>query len=189
MYLNEYSKNNDEITEDLILKVHNLVCGKSITYKNKFRDGQNVVKNSETGSIVYLPPEAKDVKDLIGQMIDDFNNDCDIPIPIKAKQSAIIRKLAAISSPLKNPSSPQKPNAKRTAIAAVIIMRKRIPCLITRFLVQKFRISCPTKQVEKIKRIIAIIEDVPASSIIISVAIENHRLFRSSQPSRTVFCR
>lgn len=84
MYLNEYSKNNDEITEDLILKVHNLVCGKSITYKNKFRDGQNVVKNSETGSIVYLPPEAKDVKDLIGQMIDDFNNDCDIPIPIKA---------------------------------------------------------------------------------------------------------
>lgn len=70
----------------------------------------------------------------------------------------IIRKLAAISSPLKNPSSPQKPNAKRTAIAAVIIMRKRILCLITRFLVQKFRISCPTKQVEKIKRIIAIIE-------------------------------
>jgi len=84
MYLNEHSKNNAEITEDLILKIHNLVCGKQINYKNKFRDGQNAVKNSETGTIVYLPPEAKDIRQLICQMINDFINADNIPVPIKA---------------------------------------------------------------------------------------------------------
>lgn len=86
MYLNKEAENNNTITEDLILKTHNLVSGKHLTYKNSFRDDQNVVKDSETGTIVYMPPEAKDVKNLINQMINEFNgkNTNDIPIPIKA---------------------------------------------------------------------------------------------------------
>ena len=86
MYLNKESENNNTITEDLILKAHNLVSGKHLTYKNSFRDDQNVVKDSETGTIVYMPPEAKDIKNLINQMIKEFNgkNTNDIPIPIKA---------------------------------------------------------------------------------------------------------
>lgn len=86
MYLNKEAENNNTITNELILKTHNLVSGKHITYKNSFRDGQNVVKDSETGIIVYMPPEAKDVKNLINQMIKEFNskNTNDIPIPIKA---------------------------------------------------------------------------------------------------------
>ena len=86
MYLNKESENNNTITEDLILKTHNLVSGKHLTYKNSFRDDQNVVKDSETGTIVYMPPEAKDIKNLINQMIKEFNgkNTNDIPIPIKA---------------------------------------------------------------------------------------------------------
>lgn len=86
MYLNKEAENNNTITEELILKTHNLVSGKHLTYKNSFRDDQNVVKDSETGAIVYMPPEAKDVKNLINQMIKDFNgkNTNDIPIPIKA---------------------------------------------------------------------------------------------------------
>lgn len=65
MYLNKEAENNNTITEDLILKTHNLVSGKHLTYKNSFRDDQNVVKDSETGIIVYMPPEAKDIKNLI----------------------------------------------------------------------------------------------------------------------------
>ena len=33
MYLNKEAENNNTITEDLILKVHNLVSGKHLTYK------------------------------------------------------------------------------------------------------------------------------------------------------------
>ena len=86
MYLNELAENNNTITEDLIFKVHNLVCGKNLTYKNKYRDGQNVVEDSLSREIVYMPPEAKDVKNLISQMIYEFNSKetKDIPIPIKA---------------------------------------------------------------------------------------------------------
>lgn len=86
MYLNKEAENNKTITEDLILKVHNLVSGKHLTYKNSYRKDQNVVADSLTGTIVYMPPEAKDVENLIKQMIKEFNSKDrdDIPIPIKA---------------------------------------------------------------------------------------------------------
>lgn len=86
MYLNKEAENNNTITEDLILKVHNLVSGKHLTYKNSYRKDQNVVADSLTGTIVYMPPEAKDVQNLIKQMIKEFNSkdSKDIPIPIKA---------------------------------------------------------------------------------------------------------
>ena len=86
MYLNKEAENNKTITEDLILKVHNLVSGKHLTYKNSYRKDQNVVADSLTGTIVYMPPEAKDVETLIKQMIKEFNSkdSIDIPIPIKA---------------------------------------------------------------------------------------------------------
>ncbi len=84
MYLNQEAENNNVITEDLILKVHNLVSGKKITYKNDYRKEQNVVADSITGTIVYMPPEAKDISSLIKEMIKEFNKKNDIPIPIKA---------------------------------------------------------------------------------------------------------
>lgn len=86
MYLDKESETNNTITEDLIFKIHNLVDGKYLTYKSSFRNGQNVVKDSVTGAIIYLPPESKDVKNLISQMIKEFNSKDtkDIPIPIKA---------------------------------------------------------------------------------------------------------
>ncbi len=86
MYLNKEAENNNTITEDLIFKVHNLVSGKHLTYKNSYRKDQNVVADSVTGTIVYMPPEAKDVESLIRQMIKEFHSkdSNDIPIPIKA---------------------------------------------------------------------------------------------------------
>ena len=80
MYLNKESEHNDTITEDLIFRVHNLVSGKHLTYKNSYRDNQNVVADSLTGKIVYMPPEAKDVSSLIKNMIKRFNSkDNNIP--------------------------------------------------------------------------------------------------------------
>ena len=77
---------NKRITEDLIIKVHNLVIGKNQNAKATYRDGQNIVEDSLTKQIVYMPPEAKDIKALINQMIKEFDNKTskDIPIPIKA---------------------------------------------------------------------------------------------------------
>ncbi len=85
MYLNKIAECNDNISKDLILKVHNLVEGKKITFKNSFRTGQNVVKDSISGTIIYLPPEARDVEILIKMMIERFNEfEKDVPLPIKA---------------------------------------------------------------------------------------------------------
>ncbi len=86
IYLNKESEEHNTITEDLIFKVHNLVSGKNITHKNNYREEQNVVADSISGAIVYMPPEAKDVSTLIKQMIKEFNSKDtkDIPIPIKA---------------------------------------------------------------------------------------------------------
>lgn len=86
MYLNKEADTNNSITEDLIFKVHNLVIGKNLNAKATYRDGQNIVEDSLTKQIVYMPPEAKDIKVLINQMIKEFDNKTskDIPIPIKA---------------------------------------------------------------------------------------------------------
>ena len=86
MYLNKEAENSKTITEGLIFKVHNLVSGKHLTYKNSYRENQNVVADSASGTIVYMPPEAKDVPSLMKQMIKEFNSKDtkDIPIPIKA---------------------------------------------------------------------------------------------------------
>ena len=85
MFLNKEAELNHKITEELILAVHNLVVGKQLKHKNFFRDGQNVVQDSGTGEFVYMPREANYVRDLINQMIEDFNSEenKDIPIPIK----------------------------------------------------------------------------------------------------------
>ena len=86
MFLSVESEFNDSMTEDLVLKVHNLVVGKSLTFKNNYRKSQNVVADSISGNIVYMPPEAKDVSILMKQIIREFNSSKfkDIPIPIRA---------------------------------------------------------------------------------------------------------
>lgn len=55
--------------------------------KSRYRDGQNVIKDSATRAIVYLPPEAKDVPQLMSELIEWINqsiNKNELPIPIIA---------------------------------------------------------------------------------------------------------
>lgn len=65
----ELSARKTELSENLIKKLHAVVmkgkCGKP----SEYRSGQNVIKDSKTGAIVYLPPEAKDVPLLMKEMI------------------------------------------------------------------------------------------------------------------------
>jgi len=52
-----------------------------------YRDGQNVIKDSGRGKIVYMPPEAKDVSNLMSELITWINkqlNEGDLPVPMIA---------------------------------------------------------------------------------------------------------
>ena len=65
-------KKVSRINEMDIRRLHGLVMsGKKKA--TPYRDGQNVIKDSKTGGIVYLPPEAKDVPHLMSELFDWVN--------------------------------------------------------------------------------------------------------------------
>lgn len=50
-----------------------------------YRDGQNVIRNSRTGGIVYMPPEAKDVRGLMKNLVrwvDESVTEAELPVPV-----------------------------------------------------------------------------------------------------------
>ncbi len=63
----EWAARGDGLTEELIQRLHALVEGKA--RPSSYRDGQNVIRDSETGALVYLPPEAKDVPVLMAGLV------------------------------------------------------------------------------------------------------------------------
>lgn len=74
------------ITERIIQTLHALVMadGKENIHPSPYRDGQNVIRDSITKAIVYMPPEAKDVKSLMAGMVDWINKNTELPCPIIA---------------------------------------------------------------------------------------------------------
>ncbi|MFH0702602.1 MAG: Fic family protein [bacterium] len=78
---------NMPLTENQIQKIHALVVsnGSTKVKPTLYRDGQNVIKDSLTGKIVYMPPEAKDVPVLMKALVNWLNQNKDeIPCPIVA---------------------------------------------------------------------------------------------------------
>jgi len=75
-----------EITEKGIQTLHAFVMGggKLRPKPTPYRDGQNVIRDSRTGGIVYMPPEAKAVPALMQQMVEWINAKSRLPIPLKA---------------------------------------------------------------------------------------------------------
>ncbi len=79
----EWAAEKKPLSEELIRRLHALVTkgsGSSSGTESKagarpkpkptpYRDGQNVIRDSATGAIVYLPPEAKDVPTLMTAMV------------------------------------------------------------------------------------------------------------------------
>ncbi len=84
-YIEKNSKN--VITENTIKTIHSLVEseGRKKVKPTEYRDGQNVIRDSLSGKIVYMPPEAKDVPILMGEFVEYINTNLDIiPAPVLA---------------------------------------------------------------------------------------------------------
>jgi Fic family protein len=84
--IEEWASQKMALTEDLIKRIHAIVERGHRAKPTRYRDGQNVIRDSGSGGIVYLPPEAKDVQELMAQMVKwiklaEKNN---IPVPIIA---------------------------------------------------------------------------------------------------------
>lgn len=65
----DWAANKIEISEELICRLHALVEKGKRAKPTPYRDGQNVIRDSASGGIVYLPPEAKDVTPLMAAMV------------------------------------------------------------------------------------------------------------------------
>ncbi|WP_255563515.1 Fic family protein [Wolbachia endosymbiont of Bemisia tabaci] len=74
------------ITEKAVQTLHALVMasGKSKIKPTPYRDGQNVIRDSLTRAIIYMPPEAKDVPKLMNNMVDWIRDSEQVPCPIIA---------------------------------------------------------------------------------------------------------
>lgn len=66
----EWAAKEKPLTEDLVKRLHALVEHGVRAKPSPFRDGQNVIRDSASGAIVYLPPEAKDVPALMAALVE-----------------------------------------------------------------------------------------------------------------------
>lgn len=75
-----------EIAEADIMTLHCLVM-EGRARPTPYRDGQNVIRDSVSRGIVYMPPEATDVSGLMGDLVDWINEERrkgELPVPIIA---------------------------------------------------------------------------------------------------------
>lgn len=82
----EWAAKETPLTEDLIRRLHALVMKGSRSKPTPYRDGQNMIRDSVTGRIIYLPPEAQDVPDLMAALV-DWANQAEkegLPVPLIA---------------------------------------------------------------------------------------------------------
>jgi Fic family protein len=63
----EWAERGTGLTEELIRRIHALVEGR--TRPSRYRDGQNTIRDSATGALVYLPPESRDVPALMAGLV------------------------------------------------------------------------------------------------------------------------
>ncbi len=68
--VDEFIKSNAPLSEEAIQKIHGVVmAGGEEGGLSLYRDGQNVIRDSRSGEIVYLPPEATDVPGLMSDLV------------------------------------------------------------------------------------------------------------------------
>lgn len=82
----KWAAQGGKISEKMIQTLHALVMAtdKKNPTATPYRDGQNVIRDSRTKGIVYMPPEAKDVKNLMAGMVNWINKNNELPSPIIA---------------------------------------------------------------------------------------------------------
>lgn len=65
----EWASRKMELSEDLIKRLHAMVEKGRRARPTAYRDGQNVIRDSASGAVVYMPPQAKDVPVLMAEMV------------------------------------------------------------------------------------------------------------------------
>jgi Fic family protein len=77
---------SERLSERILQNIHALVMssGRKRVKPTPYRDGQNVIRDSRSKAIVYMPPEAKDVPKLMKELIDWANQQDQLPVPLKA---------------------------------------------------------------------------------------------------------
>ena len=68
--IEEWAARGVDLTEDLIQRLHALVERGARARSSPYRDGQNMIRDSESGAIVYLPPQAGDVPGLMASLVE-----------------------------------------------------------------------------------------------------------------------
>jgi len=66
----EWAVKKIPLTEELIQKLHALIEKGARAKPTPYRDGQNMIRDSASDAIVYLPPEAKDVPALMTALVE-----------------------------------------------------------------------------------------------------------------------
>lgn len=82
----EWAAKKKPLTEDLIKRLHALVENGLRAGPTPYREGQNAIKDSATGALIYLPPETKDVPGLMASLV-QWANDAErsgLPVPLIA---------------------------------------------------------------------------------------------------------
>jgi Fic family protein len=65
----DWAAKKSEFSENLVRRIHAVVVKGKRSKPTPYRDGQNVIRDSASGGIVYMPPEAKDVSGLMAGMV------------------------------------------------------------------------------------------------------------------------
>ncbi len=82
----EWAEAGRVVTEDLIRRLHALVEKGTRARPTPYREGQNAIRDAGSGALVYLPPEAKDVPELMSTLVAWIESALrtDIPVAIVA---------------------------------------------------------------------------------------------------------
>ncbi|MBI2342898.1 MAG: Fic family protein [Deltaproteobacteria bacterium] len=67
--IEEWAVKEMELTEIMINRLHSIVMKGPHSKPSDYRDGQNVIRDSASGAMVYLPPQAHDVSGLMKAMV------------------------------------------------------------------------------------------------------------------------
>ena len=85
-YVEQLAAQGAVINDTVIQKIHALVISDGLATKKQtpYRDGQNVIRDGRTGVLVYMPPEAHDVQELMQGLFQWVAQNNQIPCPIVA---------------------------------------------------------------------------------------------------------
>lgn len=82
----EWAARKQPLTEEVIRRLHALVQKGSRAKPTPYRDGQNVIRDTESGDLIYMSPEAKDVPELMASLVAWVNHAAreKLPVPVIA---------------------------------------------------------------------------------------------------------